>query len=890
MLVTLLLALTGSAGFEICNGTYPVPSETTRLDDYRAPEFSVEEGSLNLYFNISGPDLVTVDLSANLWSLVDNPTLVLDGSHELDLVTLSLTINFDEINYCVDTVYSKIVASNLNISKGTEIHLSSRVKINPSLNTQLFGLYVSNGLLVTQNEAQGFRKITYFFDRPDVLSDFKVTIEADKADYPVILSNGNKQQTLTGQTDRHTATFVDPMPKPTYLFALVAGKLKNLTAEVQVGRPCLQAVGDLFNTSQPEDHKLAKFCSDKTKSSEPRGIQVSIWSTSETDRLRWALRSIEKSILWDEIVYGRFYDLEEFHIVAVKDFNAGAMENKGLNIFNIALVEADRWLSTDADFIRVQGVIGHEYFHNWSGDRVTVRDWFQLSLKEGFTVFRDQQFTQDLMESDVKRIEDVKFLKDVQFIEDASSLSHPIRPDAYKSIENFYTVTVYEKGAEIVRMYQTLLGDRASFREATDYYFERNDHKAVTCEDFFDAMNYVAKKNNNLDLTQFFKWYNVAGTPLVEVVEQLDYGTVFELSIKQTTSTGEPMMIPLVFGLVDKETGQDLIASQVLILNQTEQTFEISKPNTTKSIISVLNRGFSAPIDVKPYQTLDETVVLAKYDSCDYIRWNSGQEIYAAAVLGEYRDEQNSDEYVIDLVTDILADHRGEGINSYRLRFPPLNSYEAKLGPSEFDPQKLYEADQTVKKRVLKLIRPLLLEKLSEIDLKTQADYEINSGQIDLRMYKAEILRFLAVDKTDYQTFNIIRKLLEHPRSESEAATALYTLVSYPFNDELSDALQLYFKRAESEDLLYDRWLSALATSSNPVVQQQAVEIAKSEEFRNSTTPNRIRALVGGLASNTLFFNTNQGYAFIADEILRIDKFNPKVAARIATKFAKLNK
>jgi len=525
--------------------------------------------------------------------------------------------------------------------------LETLVAIKPQKNTQLSGLYKSNGMYVTQCEAQGFRRITYFQDRPDIMATYDVRIEANKENYPVLLSNGNAmdkgdiilEEGEEGKGRRHWAKFVDPFPKPSYLFAIVAGDLGKMEGS--------------FQTMSDRD------------------IQLSVWSEPENvDQLDWAMKSLKDAMKFDEETYGREYDLDVYNIVAVNDFNMGAMENKGLNIFNTAAILAKPSTATDRDYERVQGVVGHEYFHNWSGNRVTCRDWFQLTLKEGLTVFRDQHFSEDMTSQAVKRIEDVRVVRSAQFVQDAGPMAHPIRPESYIAMDNFYTVTVYNKGAEVIRMYRTLLG-RETFRKAMDLYFERHDGQAVTCDDFRRAMADASTR----DLTQFENWYLQAGTPVVKAISSSSSSASnnnnegeeeysFTLTLSQsmvstasndhqpttTTTKQDPFHIPIVVAILGKNKNSDSDGNSVLVeqtLELTEETQTFVFPNLSgEPYVASINRGFSSPIKLETDYTEDQIAFLAANDNDPFNRWDASQQLYTREILRyvkEYQQQDNND-------------------------------------------------------------------------------------------------------------------------------------------------------------------------------------------------------------------------------------------------------
>jgi len=576
------------------------PVEKFRVD-YKPPPYIID--TVQMDFNINEDEtIVTTSLAFNRGAdTTDGTPLELDGDSE-SITLKSVAIDGTALVEGTDYTLTEDTMTLLNPPTGASFTLESTVAIKPQENLQLSGLYKSSGNYVTQCEAEGFRRITYFQDRPDVMAKYtRVRVEAEKAKYPLLLSNGNELTSGELEGGRHYAEFEDPFPKPSYLFALVAGNLPGIE--------------DSFTTMSG------------------RAVRLAIWSEPENiDQLGWAMQSLKDSMKWDEEAYGREYDLDVYHIIAVKDFNMGAMENKGLNVFNTACVLAKPSTATDGDYGRVQGVVAHEYFHNWSGNRVTCRDWFQLTLKEGLTVYRDQHFSADMTSAAVKRIEDARIIRSAQFTQDAGPMAHPIRPESYIAMDNFYTVTVYNKGAEVIRMYRTLLGV-AGFRKGMDLYFERHDGQAVTCDDFRAAM----ADANGADLTQFERWYTQAGTPTVAASGAYDAAAqTYTLTLTQSTPptpgqpTKEPFLIPVEVALLAADDGAVLAPGRVLELSEETQSFTFGGV-ASAPVPSVL-RGFSAPVKLDLPRTDAELAFLAANDD-DPFNKRAGM-VKVAAVLG----------------------------------------------------------------------------------------------------------------------------------------------------------------------------------------------------------------------------------------------------------------
>ena len=739
--------------------------------------------------------------------------------------------------------------------------LSIENTINPKANTALEGLYLSNGMLCTQCEAEGFRKITYFLDRPDVMTLFTTTLVGDKDRYPVLLSNGNKIDQGELPDNRHWVTWEDPFNKPCYLFALVAGQL--------------ECVADRYTTQSGRDIDLQIFV-----------------EKHDMDKCEHAMQSLKNAMLWDEQVYGREYDLDLYMIVAVSNFNMGAMENKGLNVFNTKFVLARPDTATDSDYEHIEGVIGHEYFHNWTGNRITCRDWFQLSLKEGFTVFRDQEFTGDRTSKAVKRIEDVNMLRTRQFAEDAGPLAHPIRPDAYMEINNFYTLTVYEKGAEVVRMIHTLLGAEG-FRKGSDLYFERYDGQAVTCDDFIDAMEAA----NGIDFSQFRRWYAQAGTPVLTVQQHYDPSAqTLSLLLSQSCpptpgqAVKEPLHIPVTLGLLNKDgsiascklQGSDQTGSEVILqLTKSEQTF-VFEGLVEQPTVSIL-RDFSAPVKLVMERSLDELAFLLSYDSDTFNRWEAGQQLAGQIITGLIADVQNGRELQINPIM----------VNAFKqvLEQPwaDLSYFSLLLSlPSE---TYLAEQMQVVDVEAIHTAREFVALTLTE-QLQTQFQalyrnhHKDESGKFDAdaigrRRIKNTCLAYLGklgnrdIHQLSQQQFNTAKNM-------TDQIAALSVIVNNPH--PLKQAcLDSFYHQWQAEALVVDKWFTLQATSSMSDTFATVQTLMQHPAF-DLKNPNRVRSLIGAFSqSNPLHFHAGngQGYQFLADQIIALDSFNPQIASRM---------
>ncbi|KWV91284.1 aminopeptidase N [Erythrobacter sp. YT30] len=737
--------------------------------------------------------------------------------------------------------------------------------IQPDKNTALMGLYASNGMLCTQCEAEGFRRITFFPDRPDVLSTYSVRMQGAKDQFPILLCNGNKTETGDLEDGRHFAEWHDPWPKPSYLFALVAG--------------------DLVAHSGPFTTQSG------------REVECNIWVRAEDiDRTDHALKSLHQSMKWDEETFGREYDLDLYNIVAVSDFNMGAMENKGLNVFNTKYVLADPDTATDDDFDAVEGVIAHEYFHNWSGNRITCRDWFQLSLKEGFTVLRDQLFSQDMRGEAVKRIEDVRILRAAQFPEDAGPLAHPIRPDSYREISNFYTATVYNKGAEVIRMMRSMAGEER-FRKGTDLYFDRHDGEAATCEDFISAIEEGAE----LQLAQFRRWYRQAGTPRISVSQQ-NTARGFTLTLSQTipdtpgqTNKG-PMPIPLRIAVHCGETGS-LGEEQLIVLKEAEETFEL--PLTGPDPIVSINRGFTAPVIIERAMSREALAFLAARDNDPFARYEAMQELsvghLVAAASGELDEEERATgkRVIADAFRAIIADEELDDAMRGELMILPSETYlfeamasSSPAGPPSGERKADPGAIHAEREQLKTTLGTVLKRELEGLYARAEAvPFDDPAGR-GARKVKAQALALLAASDPE-KAAGMAARQFDSAGNMTDRQGAMMVLAGLKA-PEREERLAAFYDRFKGNDLVIDKWFTLQALSLHDDVINQVKALAEHPDF-TMNNPNRVRSLYMAFAGNPKGFHdaSGEGYRMIADVILALDPINPQTAARFVSPLGK---
>ncbi len=746
---------------------------------------------------------------------------------------------------------------------GAPFTLEIETFCNPEANKALTGLYRSQNVYCTQCEAEGFRRITYYLDRPDVLSKFRVRIEADTKEAPVLLSNGNLVESGDAGGGKHFAVWEDPFPKPSYLFALVAGKL----AMVQ----------DSFSTRSQ------------------RKIDLRIYvEPGKEDRCSWAMESLKRSMEWDETRFGLEYDLDTFMIVAVSDFNMGAMENKGLNVFNDALILARPDTATDADYERIESVIAHEYFHNWTGNRVTCRDWFQLCLKEGLTVFRDQEFTSDIRSEVVKRIEDVRFIKSAQFPEDAGPLAHPVRPSSFIEINNFYTRTVYNKGAELCRMMQTVLG-KDGFKRGLDLYFERHDGEAVTVEEFVSALGDA----NGTDLSGFMLWYNQAGTPTLEA--RLTYSEpakTARLTLAQSYPAPDdgkrkPVPIPVKLGLLDanakdmalKVDGKP-VPGGVVILSKKKQTFTFEDVNE-RPLLSLL-RGFSAPVNLNAGNSSRDMLTLMRSDSDLFNRWQTGhafalKHVTEMALGIASGDAPRVNSRFVQAIGSVAGDDNLE--HAYRaacLGLPSESDVAQAIG-RDADPEAIHTARQALRSTLGKNLRDVL-ERIHDGSTPSEP-YRPDAESAGRRALRHAALSLLAAGKSRFA----IAKIKEQAKTATNMTESIAALgiLSHAGGDPYEEALQRFYRKWKDEPLVMNKWFALQASAPGPETLTRVQELTAHPLF-SMKNPNRVRSVYGAFAhGNQVRFNdaSGKGYELIADAVIEIDSFNPQVASRLMSAF-----
>ncbi len=822
----------------------PTPHEppVIRREDYKPFPWLVPETRLDLDLSLDATRVVSKLTVLRNAKADPSPTIRLNGD---GLQLLSVKVDGEVVNdWSID-------GDDLLLPLSSEAHeIEIATEIDPLANSQLMGLYASNGMLCTQCEAEGFRRITYFPDRPDVLSTYTVRMSGSKEQFPILLCNGNKAGEGEGDGGTHWAEWHDPWPKPSYLFALVAGDLVANT--------------DSFITMSGHEVDLAIYVRE-----------------GDLGRTGHAMASLIKSMKWDEEVFGREYDLDVYNIVAVSDFNMGAMENKGLNVFNTKYVLADPETATDGDFDGVEGVIAHEYFHNWSGNRVTCQDWFQLSLKEGFTVLRDQLFSQDMQGEAVKRIEDVRILRSVQFPEDSGPLAHPIRPDSFREISNFYTSTVYNKGAEVIRMMRTMAGPGA-FRAACDLYFERHDGEAATCEDFINAMEDGA----GLDLTQFRLWYSQAGTPKVEV----DLGherDIATLTLKQTIPPTpeqpgkQPMPIPLKIALFDREAGEHS-GEQLIVLNTNEQRFTF-EGFASRPVLSI-NRGFSAPVSIEREISDDDLVFLAAKDDDPFARYEAMQDLvvrHLTAASGDGLDDaarESARQSIAQAFEAILTDQALDDSMRGELMMLPGQTYLAEQ-QLVADPERIHQEREGLKAWLGSRFEDVLVamhERASTLP------FGHDNASRGARKVKTQALVYLAAGDPE-RASDMAAAQYDAADNMTDRQGALMVLTGLATAARTAKLIDFH-RRYKDNELVVDKWFALQASSLHPSAIEHVKALADHADF-NIRNPNRVRSLYMAFAGNPHSFHdaSGEGYKMIADLILELDPINPQTAARFVS-------
>ncbi len=827
---------------------------TIRRVDYTPPPFLIDSVDLDVELGQETTSVVARLAVRRNPASVSKPTdLVLDGK-KMELVSVLLDGQPTRHDVTPETLTVRDVPDNFALEIAT--------RLRPQDNTELTGLYKSRDLFCTQCEAEGFRRITYFLDRPDVMARYTTRIVADRALAPVLLSNGNLVDSGDLGDGRHFAKWEDPFPKPSYLFALVAGRLE-----------CLE---DRFTTRSGRDVTLRIYV-----------------RPGDVGRCGHAMESLQKSMKWDEDVYGLEYDLDTFMIVAIDDFNMGAMENKGLNVFNSKLVLANPETATDLDYHSIEAVIGHEYFHNWTGNRVTCRDWFQLSLKEGLTVFRDQQFSADMGSAADARIDDVRRLRAGQFPEDAGPMAHPVRPDSYIEINNFYTATVYQKGAEVVRMMHTLLGPER-YRKGMDLYFERHDGQAVTCDDFANAM----EDASGVDLTQFRRWYAQAGTPDLKVVGSYDaasrrYTMTVDQSLRPTPGQPEklPMHIPLSVGLLDG-AGSDLPlrlageattggSTRVLDVRNSRDVF-VFEDVPEKPVASLL-RGFSAPVKLEAPRSDDELTFLMAHDSDPFARWEAGQQLAARLILEMVEARKAGKpmavpDHFVDAIRRTLDDQRlDRSFIADAVTLPGL-AFLGELMP-EIDIDGLWAAQQ----RVRTVLSDQLADRWGAVydSNMVSGSYRFTPEDVGRRRLRSTALSYLSTDKGDAARRRAV-EYFENASNMTEQVAGL-TVLAELGGAEGEAALASFYERWKNEPLVLDKWFGIQARTTTEGTLDRVKRLVDHPSY-DRKNPNRVYSLIGAFASgNPVQFHdaAGGGYRFLADQVLATDKLNPQIAARL---------
>jgi aminopeptidase N len=807
--------------------------ETIYLKDYKAPEFKIK--SCDLVFELFEDHTLVTSMMSITKVNKNSKNIVLD-SIDLELVDIYLNdLKLKESRYIIENETLTV----LDIPD--EFKLIILNKIYPQLNSELEGLYKSGNIFCTQNEPEGFRRITPYLDRPDVMAIFKTTVVANKERYPILLSNGNTATNFRLDDGRHGVTWEDPHPKPSYLFALVAGDLG--------------VVKDKFVTLS------GKY------------VRMNIYTDKGNEsKCKHAMKSLKEAMIWDEEKYGREYDLDLYNIVAVDSFNMGAMENKGLNIFNSAYVLADEDSATDANFMGIQSVIAHEYFHNWTGNRITCRDWFQLTLKEGLTVFRDQCFSADLNSSEVQRIEDVKALRDRQFVEDASPTAHPIQPDSYMAINNFYTATVYEKGAEIIRMIHTLIGEE-NYRTATDLYFDTFDGQAVRTDDFLWAMSSAS----GVELGEFERWYHQSGTPKLHVNESFNDG-VYKLTLTQIVpnavdgSEQKPYFFPLKIALLN-DKGKEIV-EKTLIISKAKEEFVFK--TKSKPVLSI-NRDFSAPVIIELQE--NNYAFLMKHDKNSFVKYESAQSFGVETLEAMMNGEPVNEEYVKSF-EHILDSDLDLSYKALLLELPNVSTLMQRQEVVDFEP--IYEAKEKLEKHLAATFKDKLM-KIYTANHKPTCK-ELDAKSMGERAIKNRCLKLLSA----LESAEII-KLVNQQYKESVTMTD--RIVALDILENISPecaevSLAHFYEKYKNDTLAMNKYFSILAASHRDGTLNRVMALQNDNAY-NELVPNLVRSLIGVFARNYKHFHAKDGYGykFVVDKIIDIDKINPQIASGLAGAF-----
>ncbi|MBN7769694.1 aminopeptidase N [Marinobacter daepoensis] len=837
--------------------------QTICLSDYKVPAYLVDQVDLRFELFEDGARVHSVlSVRRNPESSAGDEPLYLHGD---SLVLESVALNGTPLAAGdFDDLGDALVVSS--VPEAFELQVVTWIE--PQNNTRLEGLYKSSGMFCTQCEAEGFRCITFYPDRPDVMARFRTRIEADRDAYPVLLSNGNPVAKGDLEGGRHYVTWEDPFPKPAYLFALVAGDLVEKK--------------DTFTTCSGRSIDLRMYV-------EPRNAQ----------KCDFALDALKRSMRWDEDVYGREYDLDIFMIVAVDDFNMGAMENKGLNIFNSSCVLASQETATDAAFQRIEAIVAHEYFHNWSGNRVTCRDWFQLSLKEGFTVFRDAQFSADMGSPTVKRIEDATLLRTAQFAEDAGPMAHPVRPASYMEISNFYTLTIYEKGAEVVRMIHNLLGE-SLFRQGSDLYFQRHDGQAVTTDDFVRAMEDASGR----DLSQFRLWYEQAGTPALTVTDEFDEERcVYRLTVSQSVpdtpgQTGKkPQHIPFAVGLLGRD-GQplpllfsagsdDAPVDRVLELTEREHCFEFH--GVSERPVPSLLRGFSAPVRVHYPWTREQLLFLMSHDPDGFNRWDAGQRLAVDVIQSLIvAPEAEVEPRLVDAYRSLLRNTGLDQALVAKMLQLPSEAYLIELS-EQADVAAIHRAREAVLSHLATHLRDELLACYHRNS--AQGDYQLTPESVARRSLRNTALGWL-LHIGDQQGLVLAQEQLRSADNMTDRLGALRALVNSDFVEERTQALEGFYQAFREDPQVVELWFSVQAASVRAGQLPQITQLLEHEAF-DWKNPNKVRSVIGAFASQNLaaFHNPDgSGYAFLATQVCRLDDSNPQIASRLVTPLTRWRK